>query len=373
MIRRLFLSSGIILATMILGEMIFPGSTGAVRVKDIAQVGGVRYNQLVGYGLVVGLSGTGDREGTEFTVQSLVSMLRRMGITVDPEEVKVKNVAAVIVTANLPPFVKPGSRIDVLVSSLGDARSLQGGTLLFTPLRGADGEVYAIAQGPLSIGGFSFGGAGGGGIQKNHPTVGQIPAGAIVEKTVPDQFSDQKKLTIFLRSPDFTTVQRMTRVINRYFNTEIARAKDSGTILVQAPNNFPGGIVELAATIERLEINPDTPAKVVIDERTGTVVMGENVRISTIAISHGNLTIMIKEQPRVSQPLPFSGGTTQVIPESDVTAEEGKQKLILVPAGVSIKEVVKAINAIGATPRDLIAILQAIKAAGALQAELEIM
>ena len=357
----------------LLAWLIHAGPAWAIRVKDIAQIGGVRYNQLVGYGLVVGLSGSGDREGTEFTVQSLVSMLRKMGVTVDPQEVKVKNVAAVMVTTNLPPFAKPGSRIDVQVSSMGDARSLQGGTLLLTPMRGADGQVYAVAQGPLSIGGFSFGGAAGGGVQKNHPTVGQIPAGAIVEKVVPGEFDDKKTLTVSLHGPDFTTAQRLTWAINSRFGKQMARAIDSNTVVVQIPDYYPGGAVELAAAIENLDIVPDAAAKVVIDERTGTVVMGENVRISTLAISHGNLTIEIKEQPRVSQPLPFSGGTTQVIPESEVTVKEEKDNLIVVPAGVSIGEVVKALNAIGATPRDLIAILQAIKAAGALQAELEIM
>lgn len=353
--------------------LIYSGPAWAVRVKDIAQIGGVRHNQLVGYGLVVGLNGTGDREGTEFTIQSLVSMLRRMGITVDPEEVKVKNVAAVMVTGILSAFGKPGDRIDILVSSLGDSRSLQGGTLLFTPLRGADGEVYAVAQGPLSIGGFSFGGAAGGGVQKNHPTVGQIPGGATIEKSVPGEFENRQTFNISLHGPDFTTAQRLAWTINNRFGKQMAQPVDSATVLVKIPDNYPGGIVEVAASIENLEIVPDAIAKVVIDERTGTVVMGENVRISTIAISHGNLTIEIKEQPRVSQPLPFTGGTTQVIPESEIVVKEGKENLMVIPAGVNIGEVVKALNAIGATPRDLIAILQAIKAAGALQAHLEIM
>jgi len=341
-------------------------------VKDIASIQGVRYNQLVGYGLVVGLNGTGDRERTEFTVQSVVSMLRRMGITVNQEQVRIRNVAAVMVTANLPPFAKVGNRIDVLVSSIGDAKSLQGGTLLLTPLKGPDGEVYAVAQGPVSIGGgFTFAGAAAG-IQKNHPTVGQVPNGALIEKEIPSNFNQDHVLRLTLQNSDFTTASRLAETINKHLKGKFASAKDSRTVEVEVPPDFYGRLVELVASIENLEIMPDTKAKVVIDERTGTVVMGENVRISTVAVSHGNLTIQIKEQPRVSQPLPFSGGSTVVVPETEITIKEEEDRLLLVPAGVSIKEVVKALNAIGATPRDLIAIFQVMKAAGALQAELEI-
>jgi flagellar P-ring protein precursor FlgI len=347
----------------------------AARIKDIANIGGVRSNQLIGYGLVVGLDGSGDRGrgsgGKDFTVQSVVSMLERMGITVDPRDVKVKNVAAVMVTTQLLPFARSGNQLDVTVSSLGDAKSLQGGTLLLTPLRGVDGAVYAVAQGPISVGGFAAGGAGAR-VQKNHPTVGLIPAGATVERGISTNLNDRDQITITLHRPDFTTAQRVAQTINRATGQGAASPLDSGTIAVDIPSAWQGTVVDLVARLESLEITPDTVARVVLDERTGTVVMGENVRISTIAIAHGGLSIQVREQPQVSQPLPFSEGRTTVVPDTQVTVEEEQRRLFVVEGGATIGQLVRALNALGVTPRDLIAIFQAIKAAGALHASLEI-
>jgi flagellar P-ring protein precursor FlgI len=349
------------------------GQAHGVRIKDIADIKGVRTNQLVGYGLVVGLNGTGDSDDAIFTIQSFASMLERMGVTVKPDDIEVDNVAAVMVTADLPAFGRSGSRIDVLVSSIGDAENLQGGTLLFTPLKGADGQVYAIAQGPVSTGGFAAGSESGSGVQKNHPTAGRVINGAIIEKEIASDFNNRQSLTLNLHRADFTTASRVAQAINIAFYDEIASTRDAGTIEVKVPEKYKGNTVALVTMIERLGVTPDIVSKVVINERTGTVIMGENVRISTIAIAHGNLSIEIKENSNVSQPLPFSrGGQTVVTPESQVLIEEGSNPIFLVESGVSIGEVVKALNALGVTPRDLIAIFQALKAAGALQAELEI-
>lgn len=349
------------------------GQAHGVRIKDIADVKGVRQNQLVGYGLVVGLNGTGDSKDAIFTIQSFASMLERMGVTVRPEDIEVDNVAAVMVTADLPAFARTGSRIDVLVSSIGDAENLQGGTLLFTPLKGADGQVYAIAQGPVSTGGFSAGGDSGSGVQKNFPTVGRAVNGGIIEKEIASNFNNNQSLTLNLHRADFTTASRVAKAINIAFYDQIARTHDAGTIEVQVPEKYRGDTVALVTMIERLGVTPDVVSKVVINERTGTVIMGEGVRISTIAIAHGNLSIEIKENQNVSQPLPFSrSGRTVVTPDSEVLVQEGKNPIFLVESGVSIGEVVKALNALGVSPRDLIAIFQALKAAGALQAELEI-
>lgn len=344
----------------------------AARVKDIAAVKGVRPNQLIGYGLVVGLNTTGDDDKTEFTYQSLVNMMQRMGIVVDKSKVDLDNVAGVMVTATLPPFAKAGTRIDVVVSSMGNAEDLQGGTLLLTPLGAADGSIYAVAQGPISIGGFSAGGAAGGGVQKNHPTVGYIPGGAIVERELPLSLLENQTLALNLNNPDFTTCLRLTEVINKGLGEEVAHSIDAGTVEIGVPLQSREGLVEFISLIENLEIAPDTIAKVVLNERTGTVIMGENVRISTVAVSHGSLSIIIKESTRVSQPLPFSEGETVVTPESEVIVREESRKLIVVSEGVNIREVVNGLNAIGVSPRDLISILQAIRASGALQAELVI-
>jgi flagellar P-ring protein precursor FlgI len=328
---------------------------------------------LVGYGLVVGLNGTGDSDDAIFTIQSFASMLERMGVTVKPEDIEVDNVAAVMVTTDLPAFARSGGRIDVLVSSIGDAENLQGGTLLFTPLKGADGQVYAIAQGPVSTGGFAAGSESGSGVQKNHPTAGRVVNGAIIEKEIASNFNNKQTLTLNLHRADFTTASRVAQAINIAFYDQIARTHDAGTIEVQVPEKYKGNTVALMTMIERLGVTPDIVSKVVINERTGTVIMGENVRISTIAIAHGNLSIEIKENKNVSQPLPFSrGGQTVVTPDSELLVQEGNNPIFLVESGVSIGEVVKALNALGVSPRDLISIFQALKAAGALQAELEI-
>jgi len=372
-------------------------SAEAVRLKEISSFKGVRNNPLIGYGLVVGLNGTGDSSNADFTIRSIINMLERMGIHIDRErinQIKPKNVAAVTVTATLPPFSKVGTRIDVLLSSIGDAKSLQGGTLLLTPLFGADRQVYALAQGPILVGGFAVTGASGTGSQKNHPTVGTIPKGAIVEREVPVLVNEKKELILQLHSPDFTTAEKIKELINQTVKENVARCIDPGSLLIVVPEAFQNRVTEWIASIERLELNPDNVARVVINERTGTVVMGEHVRISTVAIAHGGLSIQVKEGFSVSQPPPFSpppprggsttvippgegtivapGGSTVVTPETSITAKEEGGALVLVQGGVNLGELIKALNAIGVTPRDLISILQAIKAAGALQAELEI-
>ena len=346
----------------------------AVRIKDIVDIKGVRQNQLVGYGLVIGLEGTGDSDDSLFTIQSLASLLEKMGVTVQTEDINdVENVAAVMVTADLPPFAGLGSRIDVLVSSIGDAETLQGGTLLFTPLKGADGKVYAVAQGPVSTGGFAVSGNSGDQIQKNFPTVGRVVGGGLVEKEIHSNFNQKDSLTLSLHQPDFTTASRVAQAINRAFYSQLAQTENAGSIRVSVPENYLGNTVQFVTLLESLGVTPDMVSKVVVNERTGTVIMGENVRIATIAIAHGNLSIQIDESQNVSQPLPFSrGGQTVVTPQSEIVVHEGKNPLFLVESGVSIGEVVKALNALGVTPRDLIAIFQALKAAGALQAELEI-
>ena len=355
------------------GNFLIPAAH-AVRIKDIADIKGVRQNQLVGYGLVVGLEGTGDSDDSLFTIQSLASLLEKMGVTVQPDDIEdVENVAAVMVTTDLPPFSSLGSRIDVLVSSIGDAENLQGGTLLFTPLKGADAKVYAVAQGPVSTGGFAVSGNSGDQVQKNFPTVGRVVGGALVEKEIHSDFNQKDSLTLALHEADFTTASRVAQAINRAFYSQLAQTENAGSIRVSVPENYLGNTVQFVTMIESLGVTPDMVSKVVVNERTGTVVMGEHVRIATIAIAHGNLSIQIDESQNVSQPLPFSrGGQTVVTPESDIVVQEGKNPIFLVESGVSIGEVVKALNALGVSPRDLIAIFQALKAAGALQAELEV-
>lgn len=365
-----------ILAVICLGILLVAvGSDAAhaARIKDIANIRGVRQNQLFGYGLVVGLDGSGDGNKSLFTVQSLASMLEKMGVTIDPDDLKVKNVAAVMITADLPPFARTGSRIDVLVNSIGDAKNLQGGTLLLTPLKGADGKVYAVAQGPVSTGGFSYGKGTGTGVQKNFPTVANIVGGALIEREIANNFNERELLTLALHAPDFTTATRMAQAINAAFGDALASAPDAGTIEVKVPDLYRGRSVELVALIENIGVTPDMVSKIIINERTGTVIMGENVRIATIAIAHGNLSIQVNRQDNVSQPLPFSrGGQTVVTSDRDLVVQEGSNPLFLVESGVSIGEVVRALNALGVSPRDLIAIFQALKAAGALQAELQI-
>ena len=365
----------ILAAVLLLIVLVMVGTTTAraARIKDIANIRGVRQNQLFGYGLVVGLDGSGDGTKTLFTVQSLASMLEKMGVTIDPDDLKVKNVAAVMITANLPPFARTGSQLDVLVSSIGDAKNLQGGTLLLTPMKGADGKVYAVAQGPVSTGGFSYGKGTGTGVQKNFPTVGRIVGGAMIEREVANNFNEREVLTLALHVPDFTTATRMAQAINAAFGDAMANAPDAGTIQVKVPDLYRGRSVELVALIENLGVTPDMVSKIIINERTGTVIMGENVRIATIAIAHGNLSIQVNTQDNVSQPMPFARrGQTVVTSDREMVVEEGRNPLFLVESGVSLGEVVRALNALGVSPRDLIAIFQALKAAGALQAELQI-
>jgi len=354
-----------------LAEVCLPECCQASRIKDLVHIQGVRENQLIGYGLIVGLKGTGDKGGGKFTINSLANMLRKLGVSVDPAELKVKNVAAVIVTATLPPFARRGERIDVTISSLGDASSLQGGTLLLTPLKGADDQVYAVAQGPLSVGGFAAEG-GASGVQKNHPTVARIPQGALIEREVPFSLNPQSPLIMTLDRADFVTAARIAKKINDTLNMDLAHAQDPRSISLTIPSQFQKNLVELVANIQEIEVEPDTQARVVINERTGTVVVGENVRISSVAISHGNLSIEIKETQQVSQPPPLSPGETQKVPQTDITIHEERGNLIPLPANTTVGELVRALNAIGVSPRDLIAILQSIRAAGALHAELEI-
>ena len=344
----------------------------SARLKDIASIQGLRENQLVGYGLVVGLAGTGDGTQVKFTIKSIRNIMERMGIiSVDPKQIKVKNVAAVMVTAKMPPLAKIGQKIDVVVSSLGDAKSLLGGTLILTPLKGIDGKIYAIAQGPISIGGYSAGGAGAN-VQKNHPTVGRIPNGATIEREIPVNLLAKRELKINLVRPDFTTVERAVDAINDTLGAEFAKAIDAETISLTIPPEYEGSPVALMAAIENVEISPDAKAEVILDERTGTVVMGKNVRISTVAVAHGNLSIQIKESPQVSQPAPFGRGQTVVTPNTQVKVKEGAGRLIVLKRGATIGELVSALNAVGVTPRDLISIMQSIKAAGALQADLRV-
>jgi flagellar P-ring protein precursor FlgI len=352
--------------------LVFLSAQGAyaVRIKDIADIEGVRKNQLIGYGLVVGLDGTGDGNKSEFTLQSMSSMLEKMGVRIDPKDVEVDNVAAVMVTADLPPFAKPGSRIDAIVASISDAKSLYGGTLLFTPLKAANGDVYAVAQGPIVIGGFSAGG-GDASVKKNFPTVGRVINGTTVERELQSDFFQKETISLALHNPDFTTVSRVAAAINMALYDKVAQTPDSGTVNVTVPEKYVGNIVALVTLIERLNITPDSVAKVVINERTGTVVIGKDVRITTIAIAHGNLSVAIKETADVSQPLPFARGRTTVVTDTNMKVKEGKNKLMLVESGVSIGELVRALNALGVSPRDLITIFQTLRATGALQAELE--
>jgi flagellar P-ring protein precursor FlgI len=365
----------------------------AARIKDIAGIGGVRENQLIGYGLVVGLMGTGDDVKNGFTKETIANMLSRHGMSMRGRDIKAKNVAAVMVTAQLPPFAKTGVRIDVTVSSMGDATSLQGGTLMMTPLRAADGEVYAVSQGALVLGGFSAGGANAS-VTKNQTNVAIIVNGALVEREVKyAAFGQERKFTINLFQPDFTTAKRLADAVTGKFQGTEAKAVDSSTVLVNLGPSFAGNIVERISDLENIDVSVDTIAIVVMNEKTGTVVMGENVRISTVAIAHGNLSIQIREDLKVSQPLPFApkppdgstptiskkdgtivapGGQTVITKDTSVTATEEKKQLMVVPRGITIQDVVMALNAIGVTPRDLITIIQTIKAAGALQADLRI-
>ncbi|MCP4118210.1 MAG: flagellar basal body P-ring protein FlgI [Desulfobacteraceae bacterium] len=347
-------------------------SAQAARIKDLAAIKGIRSNQLTGYGLIVGLDGTGDKSGADFTTQALANMMDRMGIHVDKNQLKVKNIAAVIVTAEIPAFARIGNKIDVIASSIGDAKSLSGGTLLLTPLKGVDGKVYALAQGPVTLGGVGAGGAGGG-TQKNHLQVARIANGASVEREIPVKLDGKKELILSLFNPDFTTAKRVADTINASVGEGVAEAVDSSALRLNIPVTMQrSDVAEFLADIETLTIVPDTRAKVVVNEKTGTVVIGENVTISTVAVAHGNLTVTIKKSADVSQPEPFSEGETVTTPQAEVTVVEEEVQVMPLPGSATIGELVKGLNSIGVSPRDLITILQSIKAAGALQADLEI-
>lgn len=344
------------------------------RIKDLVDVEGVRENQLVGYGLVVGLNGTGDTlNNSPFTLQSLTAMLERLGVNTRGANLRTANVAAVMVTANLPAFATQGTRIDVTVSALGDATSLLGGTLLVTPLMGADGEVYAVSQGTLAVGGFSAQGQAAT-ITRGVPTVGRISNGGLVEREITYAINTKSSLRLSLRNPDFTTSRRIAEAINAFIGNSAAEAIDPSTVQFTLPENADRDIVNLLTDIEQLRIDPDQPAKVVIDEQSGIIVIGANVRVSEIAIAQGNLTITVTETPQVSQPNPLAEGETVVVPRTTVTADdEADNKLAVLDGGVTLRELVDALNALGVGPRDMISILQSIKAAGALQAEIEVM
>jgi flagellar P-ring protein precursor FlgI len=351
-----------------------PAEAGTTRIKDIVEFEGVRDNMLVGYGIVVGLDGSGDSvSNSPFTEQSLIGMLERMGVNVRGQNLNTKNVAAVIVTATLPPFSRQGSRIDVTVSALGDAKSLLGGTLLVTPLMGADGEAYAVAQGPVATASLEASGQGQS-VTKGVPTGGRIASGALIEREIDFSLDQMQSMALALRNPDFTTASRIADVINDRLGMRAARAQDPATVRLLIPPAYQGNLVGLVTDIEQLTVTPDQIARVIIDETSGIIVMGQDVRISTVAIAQGNLTIRVTEQPQVSQPEAFSqGGTTTTVPRTTIQVDEDTDsKMTVLPEGVSLQELVSSLNALGVGPRDIITILQAIKAAGALQADIEV-
>ncbi|MCH7887710.1 MAG: flagellar basal body P-ring protein FlgI [Proteobacteria bacterium] len=372
-LRRLVL--GALAALLVLAAA---GAADAMsRIKDIADFEGVRENQLVGYGLVVGLNGTGDSlNNSPFTRQSLIGMLERLGVNTRGLNLKTANIAAVMVTATLPSFARQGRRIDVTISALGDATNLLGGTLLVTPLMGADSEVYAVAQGQLAVGGFAASGASGSSVSQGVPTSARIPNGAIIERESEFDLASLPNLNIALRNPDFTTATRIARAINARIGEPAAEATDPGTVHLQVPDRYQNKVAKLLTEIEQLLVEPDQPARVVIDERSGIIVMGENVRISTVAIAQGKLTVRITETPQVSQPGPFApqGAATVVVPRTEIEIDEAtERRMAVLSPGVSLHELVEGLNALGVGPRDIIMILQAIKSAGALQAEIKVL
>lgn len=361
-LNKLFIAALLLLSTAVQAE----------RIKDLASVAGVRDNQLLGYGLVVGLDGSGDQTSqTPFTIQSLKSMLAQLGISIPPGvNPQLKNVAATMVSANLPAFSKPGQMIDVTVSSIGNAKSLRGGTLLMTPLKGADGQVYALAQGNLVVGGFGAAGSDGSSITVNIPSVGRIPSGATVERSVANGFGKGNSLTLNLHRADFTTAYRLSEAINQSIGQGTAQPLDASSIRVNAPLDTAQR-VSYVAMLENLTLTPgEAAAKIIVNSRTGTVVIGKNVKVMPAAISHGSLTVTITEDPLVSQPGPLSGGTTAVVPRSDVAITEESDRMFLFNPGVELDEIVRAVNQVGAAPGDLMAILEGLKEAGALRAEL---
>ncbi|MCF7707922.1 MAG: flagellar basal body P-ring protein FlgI [Verrucomicrobia bacterium] len=356
---------------LIIASVLAPASNAGVRIKDLTMVMGARENQLIGYGIVSGLAGDGDKN-IVFTFQGIANMLQRFDVSVPPSTMSAKNAAAVMVTAEIPAFSKSGARLDVTVSAVGDAKSLQGGVLLQTPLIGADGKVYAVAQGPIAVGGFSAGTGGGGGasVQKNHPTTGQIIGGALVEREIPSTIVRGDYIELLLREPDFTTAARMAEAISGKFDGS-AKAMDSATVRVTIPDILKDSIVEFIARVESVEVIPDVPARIVINERTGTVVANSRIQISNCAVSHGNLTISVASTLDVSQPSPLSQtGQTAVTPRTETSVTESNTAMVSLPKMPTIDEVAKGLNTLGVTPRDMMAIFQAMKQAGALQAEL---
>jgi len=357
-----------------LSLLLIAGRAQAARIKDIADVEGVRGNQLFGFGIVVGLNGTGDGNGSQFTTKSLSNLLDKMGIRVDPNDIKSKNIAAVMLTTTLPAFVRPGSRLDVTLSSVGDAKSLSGGTLLMTPLKAADGNTYALAQGAVTVGGFSVEGGGGDQAQKNHPTVAVISQGATVERGVPFDLFQSHRVRIVLREPDFTTVSQMVERLNTDLGRPLAVAIDGASVEVAITAEFTRDPVSFLSRLENVEVEQDVGAKVVVNERTGTIIMGEHVSIGRVALAHGNLNIAIRSEKQVSQPEPLSqNGETKVVTNSDLTVAEEHKHLGVIGGRVTLGELVNALDALGATPRDLISIFMALKKAGALNAELVVM
>lgn len=362
----------LVLSVLITSFTITPVDAKTTRIKDIVDFEGVRENQLVGYGLVVGLDGTGDSlNNSPFTEQSLIAMLERLGVSIRGQNLNTGNVAAVMVTATLPPFSNQGSDIDVQVSALGDSESLRGGTLLVTPLLAADSEVYAVAQGPVIINGFTVEGDGGA-VTQNIPTTGRVPGGAIVEKEIDFKLEDLQEIRLALRNPDFTTARRISQAINGFASGTPARAENSASVILRRPSSYDGNIVDLITDIERLSVQPDQIARVVIDESSGVIVMGSDVTISTVAIAQANLTVTITETPQVSQPNAFGQGETTVVPRTNIEVNTGDNaNLAVVETGVTLQELVTGLNSLGVSPRDIISILQGIKAAGALQADIE--
>nr|MBQ6739589.1 flagellar basal body P-ring protein FlgI [Synergistaceae bacterium] len=337
-----------------------------VRIKDIVDIEGARNNQLTGIGLVTGLNGTGDN--SQMAVQMMRNLMRNFGVTLDARSVRTRNIAVVSLTADLPPYARPGQPIDVRVSSIGNASSLQGGTLMQSPLKAADGNVYAVAQGSVLVGGFTAGGAGAS-RTINIPTNGRIPGGAIVERDVPMEYAEGGQLALLLRDPDFTTAQRIADAINRRFGA-VATASDAGRVDINLPGQYIAAPTAFIANMEKLEIEPDSSAKVAVNERTGTVVMGGNVRISSVAVAHGNLTVTVADDPNVIQPEGFSQGQTAVVHRTDVRTEEDGTSMVAMPSTTTVRDMVRVLNSLGASPRDIIEILQAINQAGALHGEL---
>ena len=367
--KKIFSVLTLLSILMLVSTTVFAESA-VTRIKDVAKIQGVRSNQLMGYGLVVGLNGTGDTDDIPQMISSTVSMLRSFGITIPPEDLDSKNVAAVIVTATLPPFAREGDNIDVTISAMGNAKSIQGGTLMQTPLKAANGEVYAVAQGPVSTGGFVAGG-GGNRTQRNFPTVGTTPNGAIVERTVEDDIGERGTISLSLSNADFTTASRIANAINGTYGGA-AHAANAGRVDIRIPGYFRENVVDFIASIEELEVMPDNVAKVVVNERTGTIVMGGNVTVDECAITQGGLSIRVTRNTEVDQPRPFSYGTTIITSNGDTEVDEKVSNSIVMSPTANINDIVGALNAVGATPRDCISILQAMKAAGAIHAVLEI-